>query len=314
MTDLDSIALIIPTLNAASAEWASLARAIAIQGVSPQQVLIVDSESTDGTGQRVVDSGFRLVSIPRARFNHGGTRQWALQFFPEAEIIVYLTQDAILVEHALRSLVSAFRDPKIAAAFGRQLPRKAAGPVETHARLYNYSRDSSIRSLASRDSMGLKSIFFSNSFGAYRRQVLESIGGFPTNVILGEDTIVAARLLLSGWNIAYVAEAQAYHSHSLSTIEEFKRYFDTGVLHSREPWLLKEFGGASGEGLRFVKSELRYLWRNRPALIPLAFLRTATKLAGYKLGRVERKLGRSLKQRLSMHHRFWTGVGHNECP
>jgi rhamnosyltransferase len=153
--------------------------------------------------------------------------------------------------------------------------------------------------------MGIKSIFISNSFAAYRREALLASGGFPKNVIFGEDTITAARLLLSGWKVAYVAEAQVYHSHSYTWKQEFKRYFDIGVLHARARWLLQEFGTAGGEGGRFVRSELRYLWPLHWSLIPSALIRTALKLVGYRLGRIEKRLSPGLKRRLSMHPGFW---------
>ena len=132
-----------------------------------------------------------------------------------------------------------------------------------------------------------------------------AVGGFPKDVIFGEDTITAAKLLLSGWKIAYAAEAQVYHSHDYTWSQDFRRYFDIGVLHAREPWLLEEFGGTGGEGSRFVGSELHYLWRNRRAYIPSALIRSALKLLGYRLGRNENKLSLRWKQKLSMHHGFW---------
>ncbi|MFE0678513.1 hypothetical protein ACFW26_34910, partial [Streptomyces sp. NPDC058867] len=45
-----------------------------------------------------------------------------------------------------------------------------------------------------------------------------------------------------------------HHSHSYSIGEEFRRYFDVGVMHARAPWLLDRFGKAEGEGKRFVQS------------------------------------------------------------
>jgi rhamnosyltransferase len=114
--------------------------------------------------------------------------------------------------------------------------------------------------------------------------------------------------LLRGGRIAYVAEATAFHSHDYPLIQEFKRYFDIGVLHAREGWLLEEFGKPEGEGGRFVRSELGYLWHKAPWLIPSAFLRTLLKYAGYRLGRAEKRLPTWLKSHLSMHHRFWAAV------
>ena len=75
-------------------------------------------------------------------------------------------------------------------------------------------------------------------------------------MIMAEDSLAAAKLLLAGWRIAYVAEAMVNHSHSFSIGEEFRRYFDIGVYHNRESWLTGNFGKPGGEGKRFVLSEL----------------------------------------------------------
>jgi rhamnosyltransferase len=297
-------AILVPTLNAAS-DWSLFGPAL-IANACSEFVLVVDSESTDETVNLASAAGFRIHRIARKEFNHGATRQLAAESVPDAEILIYLTQDAVLADpNAISNLLEAFADPSVAAAFGRQLPRSGATPIESHARLFNYPQYSNIRMLESRTHLGFKSIFISNSFAAYRREALLAVGGFPKDVIFGEDTVVAARLLLSGWKIAYVAEAQAFHSHSYSWKQEFKRYFDIGVLHTRESWLLKEFGGAGGEGGRFVVSELSYLWPKYWWLIPSALIRTALKLTGYKLGRIENRLSLSWKRRLSMHRHFW---------
>ncbi len=277
-----------------------------LANVAPEQVLILDSSSTDGTADLARTAGFHVHTITRESFNHGGTRQLAADLMPEADILVYLTQDALLVSgEAIAELLKAFDDPEIGAAYGRQLPRLNATPIEAHARLFNYPARSSVRTLNSRQTMGIKSIFISNSFAAYRREALFAVGGFQSDVIFGEDTIVAAKLLLTGWKVAYVAEAQVYHSHSYTWTQDFKRYFDIGVLHSRENWLLQEFGSTGGEGARFVRSELSYLWPQSWWLIPSALIRTALKLAGYRLGRIESKLSSGTKRRFSMHRNFW---------
>jgi rhamnosyltransferase len=296
--------VIVPTLNAA-AHWAQFERKL-LENVSPEHVLIFDSTSSDNTIELAKSAGLRVHTVPRTEFNHGGTRQLAAELLPDVEILVFLTQDAILAyRDAIRVLLEPFRDPSVAATFGRQLPRSDATPIEAHARWFNYLDQSSERTLASRDRLGFKAIFISNSFAAYRRDALMGVGGFPRDVIFGEDTITAAKLLLSGWKIAYVAEAQVYHSHSYTWTQDFKRYFDIGVLHAREDWLLKEFGGTSGEGNRFVRSELNYLWPRYWWLVPSALIRTALKLTGYRLGRIENKLSLGLKRMLSMHPNFW---------
>jgi rhamnosyltransferase len=303
--EVSNIGIIIPTLNAAGS-WLPFVSALLSQSIKPSQVLIVDSSSEDATVDLARASGFRTASINRADFNHGRTRQWAAGFFKDSEILVYLTQDAILASpDSIDNLVATFRDPTVGAAYGRQLPRETAGPIEAHARLFNYPEISEVRSAESRERRGFKSIFISNSFAAYRRTALEEVGGFPSGVIFGEDTVSAARLLLADWKIAYAAGAGVYHSHEYSLWQEFKRYFDIGALHSAEAWLLQEFGHATGEGRRFVVSEVQFLWRRRKSLIPVAVFRTLAKVAGYQCGKHHRALSKETRQKLSMHPSFW---------
>jgi len=296
--------VIVPTLNAAG-DWPQFAPAL-LACVRAEQVLIVDSESTDGTGELARAAGFQVLSTTRASFNHGGTRQMAAELLPNAEILVYLTQDAVIADPmAIERLVGAFADPAVAAAYGRQFARAGAGGIEAHARGFNYTATSDTRTLVSRERLGFKAIFISNSFAAYRRSALMEVGGFPSNVIFGEDTITAAQFLLAGYKVAYVAEAGVFHSHAYTWRQEFKRYFDIGVLHSRERWLVDTFGGASSEGKRFVISELRYLRKHDALAIPSALVRTGLKLLGYRLGKMEARLTPGVKRVLSMHPRFW---------
>ena len=300
------IALIIPTHNGLR-YWHALSEGIRTQSLQPQQVIIVDSASTDGTAREARKAGYTVLEIDSKDFDHGGTRQFAVEHAPDADILLFLTQDAIPSDtNAFKQLVSAFQDLSIGAAYGRQLPRAKAKPIEAHARQFNYPPTSAVRSWETRSNLGFKSIFFSNSFGAYRREALMSVGGFSSDVIFGEDTLVVARLHRAGWKTAYIADALVQHSHSYSIREEFRRYFDIGVLHAREGWLLEHFGSATGEGRRFVVSELNHLLKHAPHLIPSAFTRTITKLLGYKVGRQEHKIGSRLKYHLGLNKAFWS--------
>ena len=296
--------VIVPTLNAAK-DWPQFAPALAAC-VRPDQVLVVDSESTDGTRELAHAAGFQVHSVARKDFNHGGTRQMAADMLLDADILVYMTQDAVLAgPAAIANLVEAFADPQVGAVCGRQLPRPSSGAREMHARKFNYPATSEVRSLEDRTRLGIKAIFLSNSLAAYRRSALMQVGGFPANVIFGEDTVTAARLLLAGYKVAYVAEACVYHSHPYTLTQEFKRYFDIGVLHSRERWLLDEFGHASGEGKRYVTSELRFLRERNIWQIPSALCSTCAKLFGYRLGWIEAWIPSGIKRQISLNAMFW---------
>ena len=69
--------LIIPTLNAGE-QFRTLLEQICAQKL-PTQKLIVDSESTDDTVAAAKSFGLDVLTIPRKSFNHGATRQFALE-------------------------------------------------------------------------------------------------------------------------------------------------------------------------------------------------------------------------------------------
>lgn len=297
--------IIIPTRNAAS-DWGALQASLRAQGIPPERVLIIDSSSSDGTEFLARASGYKVVSIAVKDFNHGATRQLACSYLPEAKAILFMTQDAIL--HSPESawnLFDALNDPKVGVAYGRQLPRVQANPIERHARLFNYPAESYERTLESRKLFGMRAAFSSNSFAVYRRKALEEVGGFPDDVLLGEDYYVAARMLVAGWKLVYRADATVYHSHAFTVRDEFQRYFCIGAHHRRNSWMLETFGTANGEGKKFVSSELKYLSKTAPHLVPEALLRTFSKWVAYKAGSREASLPVRWKKMLSGNTSFW---------
>lgn len=300
------IICIIPSYNG-KAELARLLDSLQTQ-TADFDTFIVDSSSKDGTLELARARIGNVIVIPSVEFNHGGTRQRVVDQNPAYDVFVFLTQDACLADpDAVARLVAPFADPKVGAVCGRQLPHLDASPLAQHARSFNYPEGVQIKAMVDAPKLGIKTAFMSNSFAAYRGDALKAVGGFPVHVIFAEDMYVAAKMLLAGWTVAYAGNAQCRHSHNYTVIEEFERYFDMGVFHAREPWIRQQFGGAGGEGMRYVKSELNFLGLRRMHLWPSAILRNAVKLTGYKLGQQEAKLPIGLKRKLGMYKRYWDG-------
>jgi len=298
-------AVAVPTFNPGF-NWPQWISALLASGIDTRDVYIIDSGSEDDSLQLSIDAGFNVQKIDKKIFNHGGTRQQVVDELKKYEIVVFLTQDAVLTSAtSINSLLSAFESPKIGAVCGRQLPRYEAGYIEAHARLFNYTKKSVINAFDDVNKKGLKAIFLSNSFAAYRITALKSIGGFPDNVIFGEDMYVAAKMLLNNYNVAYAADACVYHSHDYSIMQEVKRYFDMGVFHAHEPWIRKEFGSAENEGIKFVLSELKYLLNHAFWKIPEGILRTLCRYGGFRLGLLEQKLPLKMKKFLTMNKGYF---------
>ena len=251
------VALVVPTFEA-GATWPAFTQAVQGQVGVDMTVWVVDSNSKDGTLGQAQSCAWNTLSLGERAFNHGGTRQWAIERIEaDVEFVVLMTQDALLATpDALCRLLKPFANESVAAVYGRQLPHADATLLAAQARFFNYPNSSFVNTFEDRARLGLKAAFCSNSFAAYRLTHFKAVGGFPKHVIMGEDMWVAARMLMAGFKVAYASEALVYHSHNHSFKEEFQRYFDTGVFHAQAPWLLENFGSVKSEGLKMLKAQL----------------------------------------------------------
>jgi len=297
------VSVVIPTYNASRYLDAQL-KALRAQSVKELEILVIDSSSSDRTLEIAKEYAVQTLSIRKEEFEHGGTRTLAGKTRSVGDILVYLTQDALpRNDEAIETLIQPLlTEHKCGVAFGRQIPYQDATPFAQHLRLFNYPSQSYVRTYADRTALGIRAAFCSNSFAAYRRKALESVGWFKTGLLMGEDMYACAKMLKQGYHVAYVADAAVYHSHNYSLRQEFKRYFDLGVFLKKEQWILDEFGTPEGEGLRFIRSELSFLVRTGyPHYVPLSLLRATAKGLGYRLGHLYRHVPRWLIRRVSMH-------------
>ena len=84
-------------------------------------------------------------------------RQMGVDMHPQADVYVFLTQDAILAGHdSLEKLVRVFEDKSIGCAYGRQLSHEGAGLFARAAREINYPSEGHVRVLADRGRFGIR--------------------------------------------------------------------------------------------------------------------------------------------------------------
>lgn len=272
-------------------------------------VYIIDSDyNTDFEFYKDHLDGLSAVvkKMPSDEFNHGTTRQKAAKDCASYPILIYMTQDAIPAnENTLANLVKAFENEKVGCAYGRQLPHLDATILASRARTFNYLSESKLKQLSDVKTLGIKVSFLSDTFAAYKNTVLNEVGNFPNDIIMGEDTYVASKMILEDWIVAYCADAQVYHSHNYTIMQEFRRYFDIGVFHAREPWIRERFGQAEGEGKKFLLAEIKYFFMYYPWLLPVMIVHNGVKFIGYRLGLKENSLSLRIKRRCSMMPNYW---------
>lgn len=282
-----AISVVVPTHNGGVA-FRYLCRHIAqIRRRHAVDVLIIDSESTDGTAETARAEGFRVHAINAMEFGHGRTRQLGVEL-TDAEVICFLTQDVLpcTPDWPLR-FAAALSDPRIAGVYGRQVPRDASA-MEMFFVALNYPpgplrfdpQPSGHHPRPGR-------VLFSNAFSAVRRQVVQQIP-FAAEAHFSEDQLWAHQVLSAGYSIAYEPGAEALHAHSYSLKGLFRRSYSVGrALRGRGI----DGGADFGESVRFLKAEISYFVRQGhihrlPQLLPYEFVRWA----GFQAGRRSRIL------------------------
>jgi rhamnosyltransferase len=287
------VSIIIPTFNAGT-KFGELLEALDTQTLRAEEILVIDSTSTDGTAELAQSRGCKVVQINKHDFEHGTTRNFGVAQ-TDSEFVVFLTQDAIPAdEHVIAELIKPLEaDPNIAICYGRQLPKPNAGPLERFWREFNYPPHSVLKTEKDIPILGLRAFFCSNCCSAIRRSTFDKLGGFKNNVIVNEDMLFAAKATLQGYSVYYSAAAKVYHSHSYSLPQTFKRYFNIGRFFADNKWILK-YAALKRYSADTLKAGVKAFWKKRmPHYIGVLLTEFIVKAIACKLGWYSQLLFRS---------------------
>ncbi len=226
------VSIAIPTLNGGEL-FTDLLHQLARQATDFRfEIVVIDSGSTDGTDEVARAAGARILRIPPGEFNHGRTRNKAIESC-KGEFIVLMTQDAVPADgFLLSSLLLPFEDASVAGVFARQSPRPNADLL-TKRNLSDWvtgRTEPAIKAIASPEQYEALPPFeryllctFDNVCSALRRSVWSEHKFAALN--FGEDIEWSKRVLEAGWKIAYEPRAHVIHSHDRSIAYEYKRTY-----------------------------------------------------------------------------------------
>lgn len=273
----------------------------------PIHKIIIINTRTDIFPEELNRSNYKIeiTHIEPDQFDHGGTRNMGAGM-SDADIVVYMTQDAIPVDEKLIGTFAKIfeENPDIGIAYGRQLPREECNIIERYTRRFNYPEKSLIKTKEDLPKLGIKTFFCSDVCAAYRRNYLLSAGGFENPTIFNEDMIFAGKRIYAGDKVAYVAEAKVIHSHNYTGRQQFHRNFDLAVSQAQHPEVF-EGVPSEGEGIRMVKATAKYLVRNGyPWKVFMLVYQSGCKYIGNFLEK-DRKIAMWLILKCTSSRKYW---------
>lgn len=256
---------------------------------------------------RIYKEKVRVYHLSKREFDHGGTRHKAV-CKSDADIFVTMTQDAFPVDDTtIEKLVEALADERTAAAYARQVPKEGCSLPEQYTRNFNYPPQAHVMYKEDLERCGIRTYFCSNVCAAYKRGIYDDLGGFVRHTIFNEDMIYAAAAIREGYGIAYAADAQVYHSHNYTVMQQFHRNFDLGVSQAQHPEVFRGVPPAAegkkmvGEVTMALKREKR--WKN----LIYFYVQCAFKYAGFLLGKRYFRLPRALVMKCTGNREYWKG-------
>jgi O-antigen biosynthesis protein len=194
--------------------------ALAQQGVD--EVLVIDSGSSDHSREITRAAGVELLEIEPPQFGHGRTRNLGAQR-TSGELICFLTQDATPTAGWLDAYRHAFTlDPRVGAVYGPHLPRAETSPMiarELEEFFAGFAPDGQPVLQRAGDPT-----FLSNVNACYARRCWEEIGF--RDLPYSEDQAFGVDMLAAGWLKVYTPQAGVLHAHDYGTAGFMRRYFD----------------------------------------------------------------------------------------
>ena len=228
--------VVIPTFNGGALFRQVLETVRAQRTPWPFEVIVIDSEPSDGTAQYAAslgDSRVQVVGIAKRDFQHGRTRNFGVSL-ARGEYVAFLTQDALPANDLwLYNLVVMLdRFPRAAGAFGRHIAWPDATPytqrgIAAHFETFGreplcVSKYTDIARWHAGDVHFRQFLhYYSDNNSCLRRSVWERLP-LP-DVAYGEDQLWADRIIRQGYAKVYAPHATVYHSHDYDEPQTFER-------------------------------------------------------------------------------------------
>jgi len=222
------LTVIVPAFNEAES-IADTIRSLQSQTRPPQEIIVVDDCSTDGTAAVAAESGATVLTPPVNTGSKAGAQMFALPHV-NTELAMAVDADTTLAEDGIELLLEPFSDPAVAAASGAVIPRHV-NTLWERGRYVEYLFAFSFFKRI-QDHYG-KPMISSGCFSAYRTEALRQVGGWSTRT-MAEDMDLTWTLFQAGWKVRFLPYAVCYpiEPHDLGIMRKQLRRWSHGFVQN----------------------------------------------------------------------------------
>jgi cellulose synthase/poly-beta-1,6-N-acetylglucosamine synthase-like glycosyltransferase len=178
-----------------------------------REILVVDNGSSDTTAALIQARRVRYLREPRRGVSQARNLGIATS---RGEIFAFVDADCLVEPHWLTELVRPFEDPEVGAVAGDLQHVAPTTPAERQAArlLGNWQRFA----------FNSNPAYPITANAAYRRDVIERIGGFDPHMTRAQDVELGLRFQeRSGRRLAYAERATAHHRNRTTQIGFFRQ-------------------------------------------------------------------------------------------
>ncbi|WP_038553577.1 rhamnan synthesis F family protein [Synechococcus sp. KORDI-52] len=250
------VTIVVPVYNGGAMLRAVVESCLAQDLDQPFEVLLIDSESSDGCLDGLPeDERLRLHKIRKKDFGHGRTRNLGVKL-ARGEYVAFITQDAIPANRMwLMNLIAPLqKDPGVAGVFGCHMAHTTHGQLTAHDLDQHFNRwifrshrqpiELEVGRQTSNGVVSSHERFYSDNNSCLRKSICETLP-LP-DVVYGEDQLWAREILRRGYKKAYASTAVVRHSHEYG--------FRETVIRANTEWHF--YNQLLGEKLPSTKQEV----------------------------------------------------------
>jgi len=256
-----ALTVLVPAYNEA-ASVADTIRSLQQQTRPPEEIIVIDDCSTDGTGEVARALGVKVVRPPANTGSKAGAQNFGLTHV-RTELCMAIDADTVLAPDGVEKIVAAVEGSTVAAASGFVLPRYVRTIWERGRYieyLFAFTFFKQIQDYYERP------LISSGCFSIYRCDVLRQVGGWPVRT-MAEDMDLTWSLYQLGYGVRFVPEAVCYpiEPHNFHFMSCQLRRWSHGFIQNvrlhwrgllRLPYLRSAVGVALWDG---VVASLAYL-------------------------------------------------------